>query len=82
MNYDTMRPIFSSIVSRYYRLKKDRSLGNLFGIGSGVCTDFHSGIGDVSYVKNILSRKVATTKFKCSKFGPNSHLGWVTVLIV
>ena len=67
---------------RLYRLKKARPLGNLFGIGSGGCADFHSGIGNVSYVKDILTETVVTTKFSCSKFGPNNHLGWVTIIVI
>ena len=64
---------------RLYRLKTNRPLANLFGIGSGGCTDFHSGIGNVSYVKDILTETVVTTKFSCSKFGPHTdaNLGWV-----
>ena len=67
---------------RLYRLKKARPLGNLFGIGSGGCADFHSGIGNVSYVKDILTETVVTTKFSCSRFGPNNHLGWVTIIVI
>ena len=63
-------------------MKKARPLGNLFGIGSGGCTDFHSGIGNVSYVKDILTETVVTTKFSCSKFGPNNDLGWVTIIMI
>ena len=66
---------------RSYRLKIKRALGNLFGVGSGGCTDFHSGIGNVSYVKDILTETVVTTKFNCSQFGPHTDLGWVTVIL-
>jgi hypothetical protein len=71
-------------LSRFYRLKPKRNLGNLFAVGSGGCTDVHSGIGNVSYVKDILTETVVTTKFNCSKFGPHSHssLGWVTTKIL
>jgi hypothetical protein len=77
-------PLYNIIILcklRSYRLKISRALGNLFGVGSGGCTDFHSGIGNVSYVKDILTETVVTTKFNCSKFGPhqNINLGWVTV---
>ena len=70
-------------MQRSYRLKTNRALGNLFGVGSGGCTDFHSGIGNVSYVKDILTETVVTTKFNCSKFGPHQdiNLGWVTVTV-
>ncbi|XP_028392647.1 uncharacterized protein LOC114517187 [Dendronephthya gigantea] len=59
-----------------YRLKESRPLGNLFGIGSGGCTDFHSGIGNVSYVKDILTDTVVTKRFNCSKFGTDVIFGW------
>ena len=55
-------------------MKTNRALGNLFGVGSGGCTDFHSGIGNISYVKDILTESVVTTNFNCSKFGPNTDL--------
>ena len=66
---------------RSYRLKTNPVLGRLFGVGSGGCTAFHSGIGNVSYVKDILTETVVTTQFNCSKFGPNTdvNLGWVSV---
>ena len=67
---------------RLYRLKINRPLGDLFGIGSGGCTDFHSGIGNVSYVKDILTETVVTTKFSCSKFGSDNKLGWVTMILI
>ena len=76
--------LFRSFVQRSYRLKTNRVLGNLFGVGSGGCTDHHSGIGNVSYVKDILTETVVTTKFNCSQFGPNTdlNLGWVTLSFV
>ena len=66
---------------RLYRLKTNRPLGNLFGVGSGGCTDYHSGIGNVSYVKDIVTKTVVTTKFNCSKFGSDNILGWVTMIV-
>ena len=63
-------------------MKTSRPLGNLFGVGSGGCTDHHSGIGNVSYVKDILTETVVTTKFNCSQFGPNTDLGWVNVFTI
>ena len=73
----------SIFLSRFYRLKPKRNLGNLFGVGSGGCTDVHSGIGSVSFVKDILTETVVTTDFSCSKFGPHFHasLGWVTTIL-
>ena len=64
---------------RLYRLKISRPLGDLFGIGSDGCTDYHSGIGNVSYVKDTLTETMVTTKFSCSKFGSDNKLGWVTM---
>ena len=66
---------------RLYRLKISRPLGDLFGIGSGGCTNYHSGIGNVSYVKDILTETVVTTKFSCSNFGPSNVLGWVRMIL-
>ena len=67
---------------RLYRLNPKRELGNLFGLGKGGCTDVHSGIGNVAYVKDILTDTIVTSKFKCSKFGPhvNAAFGWVILL--
>ncbi|XP_028392188.1 uncharacterized protein LOC114516806 [Dendronephthya gigantea] len=61
-----------------YKLKTHRAFGDLFDVGKGGCTDIHSGIGSVSYVKDLLSGEVVTTNFKCSKFGPHveNSLGW------
>ena len=75
--------IFSDLafVLRSYRLQKNRALGNLFGIGNGGCTDYHSGIGDVKYVKDILTGTIVTTKFNCSQFGPDVLRGWVNITI-
>ena len=66
-----------------YRLRTNPALGNLLGFGSGGCTDIHSGIGNVSYVKDILTEQVVNTNFSCSKFGPHQdvNLGWVTKYI-
>ena len=73
--------IHKDFMHRLYRLKISRPLGNIFGVGSGGCTDFHSGIGNVSYVKDILTDTVVTTKFSCSKFGSDNILGWVTMIL-
>ena len=71
----------SSFLLRSYRLKENRALSELFGVERNGCTDLHSGIGNVSYVKDILTDTVVTKTFKCSKFGPHTDpkLGWVTV---
>ena len=73
--------IHKVFMHRLYRLKISRPLGNIFGVGSGGCTNFHSGIGNVSYIKDILTDTVVTTKFSCSKFGSDNILGWVTMIL-
>ncbi len=74
--------IFRQHIYRFYRLKQKRQLGNLFtnDVVSG-CTKDDPGIGDVSYVKDILTGSVSTTNFQCSIFGPHTHpdLGWVNI---
>lgn len=46
-----------------------------------MCTDVHSGIGGVEYVKDIRTGSIVTRSFNCSKFGPhvNAALGWVII---
>ena len=45
------------------------------------CSDQMPGIGDIAYVKDLITEKITTRSFKCSVFGPNigSHfkVGWV-----
>ena len=67
---------------RFYRLNKKRALGKLFGYGKNVCTDVHSGIGNIEFVKDVRTQAVVTRTFNCSKFGPhvNGALGWVIIL--
>lgn len=67
------------IYARLYRLSPKRELGNLFGVAKDGCTDVHSGIGNISFVKDVLTDTIVTKKFKCSKFGPhmNAAFGWV-----
>ena len=71
--------------SRFYRLKTKRPLGNIFtnDLSSG-CTKDDPGIGDVTFVKDILTESILTTNFKCSIFGPHTHpsLGWVNILFI
>ena len=71
--------IFIPSLDKFYRLNSKRELGNLFGIGNGFCAKLHSGIGNISYVKDVLTDSVVTTTFKCSKFGLHisDALGWV-----
>lgn len=61
-----------------YRLNPKRALGNLFSVDKGGCSSIHPGIGNVTYIKDVLTQSVVTTNFQCSKFGPHTHpqLGW------
>jgi hypothetical protein len=66
---------------RMFRLNPKRKLGELFSSGSGGCTNSHSGIGNISFVEDLLTDTVVTTKFNCSKFGHHTHptIGWVSI---
>ena len=52
-------------------------------MNQGGCGKKTPGIGDIAYVKDLLTENIVTTTFKCSKFGigyhPNSKLGWVHI---
>ena len=43
------------------------------------CDSNSPGIGDIAYVKDLMTGKIVTTKFRCSVFGlgHTSPLGWV-----
>ena len=43
------------------------------------CGPLSPGIGDIAYVKDLMTDKIVTTTFKCSVFGHphSSSLGWV-----
>ena len=47
----------------------------------GGCKKSSPGIGDVKFVKDLLTDNVVTTSFRCSKFGvahnKKTHFGWV-----
>ena len=51
-------------------------LSELFGVERNGCTDLHSGIGNVSHVKDILTDTVVTKTFQCSKFGSPLCMAW------
>ena len=48
------------------------------------CNQRSAGIGDIAYVKDLLTEKIVTTKLRCSKFGHAHHrlarFGWVRSL--
>ena len=50
-------------------------------LGRGGCDSSSPGIGDVAFVKDLMTEKVITHYFRCSKFGvahsPKSMIGWV-----
>ena len=47
------------------------------------CDHRSAGIGDIAYVKDLLSDKIVTAKLRCSKFGfayhPLARFGWVDI---
>ena len=63
---------------RFYRLNPQREFGDIFSVNKG-CPYLQAGIGNIEFVKDLLTQSVLTNNFKCSKFGPNTHdmLGWV-----
>jgi hypothetical protein len=50
-------------------------------LGKGGCDSSSPGIGDVAFVKNLMTERIVTRSFRCSKFGlahsPESMIGWV-----
>ena len=59
-----------------------RPLKNLMVLGKLGCDQNSPGIGDIEYVKDILTEKIVTSTFRCSKFGIAYHvgteIGWVS----
>ena len=43
------------------------------------CSHRYPGIGNIAYVKDLMTRKIATRNFMCSRFGADisTGLGWV-----
>ena len=72
---------FIFLRDRSFRLQKERALKNLLMINEGGCGRLWPGIGDISYVKDLQTEEIVTTKFRCSHF--TSHhskfdgFGWV-----
>ena len=50
------------------------------------CDQRSAGIGDIAYVKDLLTENIVTTKLRCSKFGfghsPFLRFGWVCVYMM
>ena len=70
-------------IIRFYRLRNPRTLKNLMVINKGGCGKYSPGIGDVQFVKDLMTDNIVTTKFRCSKFGvahsARAKFGWVGV---
>ena len=85
--YITFFDIQDFVISlRYFRLKNPRKLKNLMIINKGGCDKHSPGVGDVAYVKNLLSDTIVTRNFRCSKFGlahhPRTKFGWVCIFVL
>ena len=67
---------------RSYRLSNKRPLKELMILGKGGCDSSSPGIGDVAFVKDLMTEKIVTHSFRCSKFGiahtSKSKIGWVS----
>ena len=78
------RATILNVLLRAYRLRNPRKLKNLMRINKG-CTPNSPGIGDIEYVKNLVTGEMVTTTFRCSKFGIGHHqstnIGWVCVFV-
>jgi hypothetical protein len=55
-------------------------------MNTGGCDQRSAGIGDIAYVKDLLTEKIVTTRLRCSKFGfayhPLVKFGWVWMILV
>ena len=74
---------FSNYLCRSFRLQNKRLLKNLLMLKKGGCGRFTPGIGDISYVKDLQTEEIVTTKFRCSHFSAyhsksNAGFGWVS----
>ncbi|CAB4038204.1 Hypothetical predicted protein [Paramuricea clavata] len=63
-----------------FRFKNKRLLKNLMILDQGGCPYNFPGVGDISYVKDLMTEEIVSRDFSCSKFGPYSHpiakIGW------
>ncbi|XP_046839650.1 uncharacterized protein LOC124433845 isoform X4 [Xenia sp. Carnegie-2017] len=64
----------------FYRFQNPRKLKNLMIYNKGGCTKTSPGIGDVKFVKDLMTENIVTTSFRCSKFGlaynKRAQFGW------
>lgn len=71
------------LLYRFFRLQNKRPLKNLLVVNEGGCGRLSPGIGDISYVKDLQTGKIVTTKFRCSHFGTyypkSTKYGWVSI---
>ena len=69
---------------RAFRFKNKRLLKNLMIADQGGCPSNFPGIGDVSYVKDLMTEQIVSRDFSCSIFGLYSHpiakIGWVRLV--
>ena len=65
---------------RLYRFKTSRHLAELLMGNQGGCSNHYPGVGDIEYVKDLLTERIVSHNFQCSRFGPSytSSLGWVS----
>ena len=72
---------FFSFFCRSFRLQNKRPLKNLLMLNEGGCGRLTPGIGDISYVKDLQTEEIVTTKFRCSHFSAyhskSNGFGWV-----
>ncbi|XP_028405398.1 uncharacterized protein LOC114527885 isoform X2 [Dendronephthya gigantea] len=63
-----------------FRFKNKRQLSNLMMVNEGGCPYNLPGIGDISYVKDLITEEISSKDFSCSVFGVYSHpsakIGW------
>lgn len=66
---------------RSFRLKNKRPLKRLMMVNEGGCPYNLPGIGDISYVKNLITEEITSKNYHCSVFGvyshPSARIGWV-----
>ena len=72
--------IFHSLC-RSFRVQNKRPLKNLLMLNEGGCGRLSPGIGNISYVKDLQTKEIVTTKFRCSQFSSyhskTDGFGWV-----
>ena len=70
----------TDFVFRSFRLHSKRPLKKLL-MNSDGCNQRSAGIGDIAYVKDLMTERIVTSKLRCSTFGLGQHhlarFGWV-----